>query len=133
MSHPTSNPATVAAPAGQYSHAISVPTGAGRLLFISGQVALDPSGTLIGPDDMQAQTEQVFRNIGAILEANGAAFADIVKTTIFVTDMARRADVAEVRRRYLGDHAPTSTLVEMSALASPEWLGEIEVVAAPRV
>ena len=124
------NPAGVAPPAGQYSHAFELSLGGGRLVFVSGQVALDEQGRLVGAGDAGLQAEQVFANVAAVLAGVGATPADVVKATIFVTDMASRAAVAEARRRCFGDAAPASTFVEVSRLADPEWLVEVEVIAA---
>ena len=128
-----SNPAGVAAPVGQYSHVARVDLGDKALLFIAGQVALDPDGNLVGKDDAGAQTEQILKNILTILAANGGTAQDIVKTTVFVTDIGFRAATAEARRRVLGDAAPPSTLVGVTALATPDFLVEIEAVAVVKV
>jgi 2-iminobutanoate/2-iminopropanoate deaminase len=124
-----SNPAGVAAPIGQYSHVARIDLGDKALLFIAGQVALDPGGNLTGRGDAAAQADQIHQNLKVIMEANGGTLSDIVKTTVFVTDITSRASLAEVRKRYFGDAAPTSTLVEVSSLATDDYLVEIEAVA----
>ena len=124
------NPDTVAAPVAKYSHAVRLDLGNAVLIYTAGQVAVDKAGQIVGKGDIKAQTECVFENLKAILEANSASLQDIIKLTVFVTDMSFRGDLSAVRDRYLGDHAPTSTLVEVSSLASPDWLIEIEAVAA---
>ena len=124
------NPEAIASPSGNYSHAIRIDTGDGALLFVSGQVAFDPDGNLVGEGDMSRQTEQVFENLRAILEANGASFEHVVKITTFMTDIARLAEMAGVRRRYLPDPPPTSTTVEVTGLFRPEAMIEVEAVAA---
>jgi reactive intermediate/imine deaminase len=124
------NPDTIASPGGNYSHAVRVDTADGALLFVSGQVAFDRDGNLVGEGDMARQTEQVFENLRAILEANGASFANVVKISTFMTDIGRLAEMAEVRRRYLADPPPASTTVQVSALFRPEALIEVEAVAA---
>jgi 2-iminobutanoate/2-iminopropanoate deaminase len=124
------NPETVAPPVGAYSHVVRVETGDGVLLFVSGQVAYDPAGDLVGEGDMARQTEQVFENLKAILEANGATFSDVVKISTFMTDIGQLAGVREVRGRYITDPPPASTTVEVSGLFRPEALIEVEVVAA---
>jgi reactive intermediate/imine deaminase len=122
------NPSALSTPAG-YSHVVVV-TGAVKTIYIAGQVAVDRDGTVVGVADMKAQAEQVFRNLGAALAAAGAGFADVVKMTIYVTDMAQAPGVREVRARYFGPSVPASTLVQVAALARPELMIEIEVVAA---
>jgi 2-iminobutanoate/2-iminopropanoate deaminase len=124
------NPDRVAAPAGLYSHVARVEAGDGILLFISGQVALDAQGRLAGRGDVAAQAEQVFENLKAILEANGATFRDVVKINTYIVDMTQLAAVRAIRARYFGDHRPASTAVGVTRLAQEEFLIEIEVVAA---
>jgi reactive intermediate/imine deaminase len=124
------NPDTIAAPGGNYSHAVRIDTGDGALLFVSGQVAFDRDGNLVGEGDMARQTEQVFENLRAILEANGASFENVVKITTFMTDIGRLGEMRDVRLRYVADPPPASTTVEVSALFRPEALIEVEVVAA---
>jgi len=102
---------------------------AGDLLFVSGCVALDTNGELVGEGDVVAQARQVFSNIGLCLAAAGASFADVVKVTTFLTDIADRARVNPVRQEFFGDARPASTLVEVSALVLPEFLIEAEAVA----
>jgi reactive intermediate/imine deaminase len=124
------DPPTIASPGGNYSHAVRIATGDGALLFVSGQVAFDPEGSLIGEGDMARQTERVFENLKAILEANGGSFVNVIKLTTFMTDIGRLAEMAEVRRRYVSDPPPASTTVEVAALFRPEALIEVEAVAA---
>ena len=102
---------------------------AGNLLFVSGCVALDAEGKLVGEGDVVAQARQVFTNIGLCLSAAGATFADVVKVTTFLTDVNDRAQVNPVRQEFFGDAKPASTLVEVSALVLPEFLIEVEAVA----
>jgi reactive intermediate/imine deaminase len=124
------NPETVATPGGNYSHTVRIDLDGGALLFVSGQVAFDGDGNLVGEGDMARQTERVFDNLRAVLEANGASFRDVVKITTFVTDMSALQTVRDVRRRYLADPPPASTTVEVAALFRPEALIEVEAVAA---
>lgn len=124
------NPDTIASPAGNYSHAVRIDMDGGALLFVSGQVAFDPDGTLVGKGDMARQTEQVFENIKAILEANDASFDTVVKISTFMTDMSQLPAMRDVRARYLSDPPPASTTVEVAALFRPEVLIEVEAVAA---
>jgi 2-iminobutanoate/2-iminopropanoate deaminase len=102
---------------------------AGDLLFISGCVALDEHGNVVGEGDVVAQARQVFANIGRALTAAGASFADVVKVTLFLIDIDDRARINPVRQEFFGDARPASTLVEVSALVLPELLLEVEAVA----
>jgi 2-iminobutanoate/2-iminopropanoate deaminase len=102
---------------------------AGNLLFVSGCVALDGAGRLVGEGDVVAQARQVFENIGLCLAAAGASFADVVKVTTFLTDISDRGRINPVRQEFFGDARPASTLVEVSALVLPEFLIEVEAVA----
>jgi reactive intermediate/imine deaminase len=124
------NPETVAAPGGNYSHAVRIESDGGALLFVSGQVAFDREGNLVGENDMARQTEQVFENLKAVLEANGGSFGDVVKISTFLTDMSQLQAVRDVRMRYLPEPPPASTTVEVAGLFRPEALIEVEVVAA---
>jgi len=109
-----------------YSHAAK----AGGLLFIAGQVALDADGSLVGKGDFEAQAVQVFENLKAILAAAGATFEDVAKMTTYVTSLAYRPKLAEIRARYFKTYLPPNTFVVISSLATPEFLLEIEAVAA---
>ena len=100
----------------------------GDLLFVSGLAPLDEHGKLIGGDDTAAQTRQVLVNLGKILGAAGARFADVLKVTVYLTDIADRAKINPVRKEFFGAERPASTLVEVSALAIPGMKVEIEAV-----
>jgi 2-iminobutanoate/2-iminopropanoate deaminase len=102
---------------------------AGNLLFVSGFVPVDGEGRLVGGDDVVAQVRQVFANLGAVLSAAGATFADVVKVTVYLTDIADRARINPVRQEVFGDTRPASTLVEVSALVVPGAKVEIDAVA----
>ncbi len=102
---------------------------AGNLLFVSGFVPVDGEGKLVGGDDVVAQVRQVFANLGAVLAAAGATFADVVKVTVYLTDIADRARINPVRQEAFGDTRPASTLVEVSALVVPGAKVEIDAVA----
>ena len=102
---------------------------AGNLLFVSGCVALDRDGKLVGEGDVVAQARQVFENIGLCLSAAGASFADVVKVTTFLTDISDRARINPVRQEVFGETRPASTLVEISALVIPGAKIEVESVA----
>lgn len=115
----------VAPPGGHFSHAI---TGSGRWLFVAGQVPLTPDGTLAGSDST-AQATQVLDNLRAVVAAAGGSLDDVVKTTVFLTDLADRGPVGEVRRRVFTDPPPANTLVVVSSLADPAFRVEIEAIA----
>jgi reactive intermediate/imine deaminase len=103
---------------------------AGRMVHISGQVALDTSGAIVGPGDFRAQARQVFENLKAALAAASATFADVVKITIFILDMANLPALREIRDEYVNtERPPASTAVQVSRLAREEFLLEIEAVA----
>ena len=123
------NPEGVHPPVGTYSHSVRVEAGDATWIYLSGQVALDPEGTLVAPNDLRAQTERVFENLKAILEANGATFEDVVKITTFVTTLEDLDGMREVRARYLPKEPPASTAVQISALVLPDAVIEIEAVA----
>ena len=129
------NPPTISRPTG-YTHVVEV-SGPVKTIYISGQVALDRDGNLVGANDMKAQTEQVFKNLEAALTAAGAKFSDVVKMNTYATDLAQIQAYRDVRVRYFGDTSPASTLVQVVRLARPEFLLEVEVIAAvperPRV
>ena len=123
------NPSGVAPPQARYSQVAVIDLGSARMIIPAGQTSNGLDGELIGAGDFTAQARQAFVNIVGILAAQGAKVTDIVKTTYYITDMAHRADLAEVRDEVLGDHEAASTLLEVSALASPEYMIEIDVVA----
>jgi enamine deaminase RidA (YjgF/YER057c/UK114 family) len=102
----------------------------GSQVFISGQIALDVQGKLVGRGDAKAQTTRIFENIEIGLKAAGASLADLVKLTIYATDRAYLQDIREVRRAFLGSPDPvTSTFLVVSGLALPDLLVEIEAMA----
>ena len=102
---------------------------AGDLVFVSGVVAVDADGNLVGGDDVVAQTRQVFANLRAVLEAAGCSFEDVVKVTIFLTDVGDRPRINPLRQQAFGATRPASTLVEVPRLAVPGAKVEIECVA----
>ena len=115
--------AGLAEPVSHYTDAVR----AGDLLFVSGFVPVDGDGNLV-PGDVVAQARQVFANIGAVLDAAGAGFGDVVKVTVFLTDIDDRPAVNEVRKEVFGDARPASTLVEISRLVVPGARIEVEAV-----
>jgi 2-iminobutanoate/2-iminopropanoate deaminase len=116
----------LAEPISHYTDAVK----AGGLLFVSGIVPVDAEGRLVGEGDVVEQTRQVFRNMELVLRAAGCGFGDVVKVTVFLLDVNDRARINPVRQEVFGAARPASTLVEVSALAVPGALLEIEAVAA---
>ncbi len=127
MEHHTINPGSLPPPSG-YSHVVIAP--AGRRVLISGQVAVDSLGAVVGAGDFRAQCIQAFENLGRALESAGASFADVVATSTYVTDLSQLATLREIRARYLPKEGPpTSTLVQVVALYRPELMIEIAAEA----
>ena len=120
--HPTSVHSTAGV---GYSHVAK----AGDTVFIAGQIALDPNGSLIGKGDIEAQTHQVYANLQAILEELGGSLDDIVKLTTYLTDRSHLDAFRRVRNRFFTDAFPPNTLLFVSGLAHPDYLVEIEAVA----
>ena len=123
----------VAQPQGMYNHAISV--SAGRLLFISGQVAIDADNLLVGSGDFNAQIQQVFKNLGCILGSAGTSFENVVKFTTYLAGSQYLSAFYDKRREIFSEiyphgRYPTNTLVVIDQLAREEWLIEIEAIAA---
>lgn len=115
---------------GAYTPAVTV--NGGRTVYVSGQVAQDGAGNIIGKGDLLAQTEQVYKNLGTTLAASGANFNDVVKLNVYVVGYKpeHRAVLQSVREKYVNkDNPPASTLVGVQALARPEFLVEVEAVA----
>jgi enamine deaminase RidA (YjgF/YER057c/UK114 family) len=111
-----------------YTQVVAV-SGSGRMIFVAGQLARDADGNCVGKGDMRAQIQQVGENIKICLEAAGASLADIVKTNTFVTDYPEFSKHGDMRMRYFGPATPTSTTVEISRLADPDAMVEIEAIA----
>ena len=121
------NPPTVAAPSGPYSHGIETPPGA-RWLHIAGQVGVTPDGKV--PADFAAQADQCWRNIKAILAAAGMGVEHLVKVNHYLTKHENIPGYGAVRSKVLGNARPASTMVVISSLVKPEWLVEVEAIAA---
>jgi enamine deaminase RidA (YjgF/YER057c/UK114 family) len=110
-----------------YSHAI---VKDGFPVFIAGQVARDVDGNLVGPGDAGTQTVQVLRNLQAVVIGCGGTLDDVVKLTVYTTDLAHRPAIAAARARFFSSgQFPASTFVVVSSLADPSFLVEIEAVA----
>jgi reactive intermediate/imine deaminase len=120
------NPPTLSTPTG-YTHVVQV--HGGRTIYIAGQVSFDKSGNLVGKGDFAAQTTQVFENVKAALAAGGATFDNVVKVTTFVTDLSEMQTLRSIRAKYYGQNAPASTLVQITKLAHPDLMIEIEAIA----
>ncbi|KWX67332.1 hypothetical protein ASJ79_22100 [Mycobacterium sp. NAZ190054] len=115
-------------PVSHYTDAVTC----GDFAFISGMIAMGTDGKVIGENDVVAQTEVVLDYLALALEAANSSIADIVKVTVFVTDINDRAAINTVRQRRFGANRPASTLVEISALVVPEAKVEIEAIAVIR-
>jgi reactive intermediate/imine deaminase len=102
----------------------------GSTVYVAGQVAYQPDGTIVGKGDMRAQARQVFENIRGVLEAAGARLEDVVKITAFLTDFSKIDEYIAVRREYLKPGTYAGTGVEVSRLVHPDLLIEVEAVAA---
>jgi enamine deaminase RidA (YjgF/YER057c/UK114 family) len=121
------NPEAIHRPTG-YTHVVEVT--AGRPVYIAGQVALDPSGAIVGPGDIHAQARQVFDNLRAALQAVGAGFEQVVKLTYYLVDATQLPVVREVRDQYVNtQQPPASTAVEVRRLVQEDLLIEVEAVA----
>jgi len=121
------NPPTLATLPG-FSQIVEV--SGGRTIFISGQIPLDASGTIVGQGDFRAQAAQVFTNLQAALAAAGTNFSAVVKLNMYVVDMSQIATLREVRDQYVNTaNPPASTLVEVRKLARDEFLLEVEAIA----
>jgi len=110
-----------------YSHAVVAPTG--RCVFISGQLARDADGKVVGRGDMRAQLRQVGENLKAALRAAGASLDDVVKITTYATDLDEFFKHVDLRAEYFGNVLPASTAVQVARLSHPDFLLEIEAVA----
>lgn len=115
------------APAAQYSHVV---LGRGRFVAVSGQVAVDEDGKLVGVGDPAAQARQVFENLRRCLAAAGVGFDEVVKLTYFVTDMAHLPAIRAARAEHIpDDRLPAASAVQVAALVRPEFLLEVEAFA----
>ena len=111
-----------------YSQGVKV-TQAQTILFLSGQVAYATDGSVACRGDFKGQARGAYEAIRALVESQGGTMASIVKLTTYVTDMSYRIDLAPIREEFFGKKGPASTLVEISALAHPDWMIEIEAIA----
>jgi 2-iminobutanoate/2-iminopropanoate deaminase len=121
------NPPAVAPPFSRYSHGIEASDNA-RWLHVSGQVGVTPEGKVA--EGAEAQIEQAWRNVLSVLATAGMGARDLVKVTTFLIDRADLATARAIRDRMLQGAEPASTLIFVAGLASPDWLVEIEAIAA---
>jgi reactive intermediate/imine deaminase len=112
-------------PISHYTDAVRV----GEMVFLSGCVPVDDAGRLVGGDDVVAQARQVFANLGKVLAAVGAGFADVAKVTVYLTDIEDRPRINPVRQQVFGDARPASTLIEVSRLAVAGARLEVDAIA----
>tara|TARA_B100001123_G_scaffold401013_1_gene487325 strand:+ start:240 stop:626 length:387 start_codon:yes stop_codon:yes gene_type:complete len=120
-------PGNIAPPIAAYSHGVEIPPGA-RILHTAGEIGIAPDGTT--PDGVEAQTEVVWNNLTAILESANMGIDDVVKVVTYITREEDFLPMATTRAKFLGDSRPASTAVVVKALAKPEWLVEVELIAA---
>ena len=111
-----------------YSQGIKV-TGAQTLLFLSGQVAYTPDGGVACLGDFKGQARGAYEAIKTLVESQGGTMANVIKITTYLTDMKYRTELAAVREEYFGKKGPASTMVQISALAYPDWMIEVEAIA----
>tara|TARA_R110002110_G_scaffold98919_1_gene253005 strand:- start:5303 stop:5713 length:411 start_codon:yes stop_codon:yes gene_type:complete len=117
-------------PVGEYSPGVCIDIQCGdRLLFISGQVASDETGAVVGEGDATKQTQFVFGKIESVLTEAGGTLKDLVSLVIYVTDLVHFAKISKVRDKVLAGISPSSTFLEVSSLVVPEHVVEISGVA----
>lgn len=129
MTNVFSNPDTVRPPGGNYTHSVEVEAGS-RMLYVAGQTGMDIDGNI--PDGIEAQAEIAFDNLLKILSASGFGIEDVVFLKSFLTRREDRDGYQKVRSRIWGDVKPASTFLLVSGLANPNFLVEVEVVAAKK-
>ena len=118
---------SVRSPGGRYSHVGEIGPG-GRVFHLAGQTGTAPDGTT--PEGIEAQSRQVYQNIASILEECGMGLENLVKVTIYLTDMGNFPKIVDARKKYFTPPFPADTIVEVKALALPELMVEIDVIAA---
>ena len=127
MAHKRTNPPGMRPPGGNYTHSIEIAPGA-RWLYVAGQTGVDPDGNV--PDGIEAQSDIAFSNMVKVLEASGFGLEDVVFMKSFLTRREDRDGYQKVRSKYWGDIKPASTFLLVQGLARPEFLVEVEAVAA---
>ena len=123
------NPKDISTPFASYSHVVTA-EGAQKLVFCAGQVAADADGKVLPPDDFDAQARMVMKNLTSALAAGGATIADVTKITIYIVNPHDVPKARGVLQSYFGEHPPGSTLCILRGLANPNFLLEIEAIAA---
>jgi enamine deaminase RidA (YjgF/YER057c/UK114 family) len=123
------NPDNLSKPFASYSHVVTA-EGATKLVFAAGQVAADVDGKVLPPDDFDAQAKMVMQNLTNALAAGGARIADVTKITIYICNPHDVPKARGILKAYFGDHPPGSTLCILRGLANPNFLLEIEAIAA---
>lgn len=127
-------PGRKVAESGKFSGPVAFSSGVlvsgGQMLFVSGQLAFDEKMQIVGVGDMAAQTRQVLRNIGKVLQQAGGTFRDVVRVTVYTKDISRFREIHDARLEFFDqDHLPASTMVEISEFVNDEALIEIDAVA----
>ncbi len=123
------NPTSISTPTG-YSHSAEIDLGTCIMLIVSGQVPVDKQGNLVGKGNLGKQAEQVFLNIKSIVEEAGGTMENVVRTGVYMVDLAQTQLFRDVRNKFINPQKPpTSTLVQVSKLFSDDWLIEIEATA----
>jgi len=123
------NPKTISKPFTNYAHVVTV-EGAKKLVFCAGQVAADVEGKVLPPDDFGAQAKMVMQNLKNALAAGGAKLSDVTKVTIYICNPHDVPKARGIPKDYFGKHPPGSTLCILRGLANPNFLLEIEAIAA---
>ncbi|TAM66982.1 MAG: RidA family protein [Microbacteriaceae bacterium] len=108
---------------------ISLAIKAGGLVYVSGQVGIEADGTTVGNGDFEVQARKAFANLETVLIEAGSTLGEVVKVTIFLTDMANLETVVQLRAEYFSKPYPADTLIEVSSLAQPDWQIEIDAIA----
>ena len=121
------NPPELTRPTG-YTHVVKT-SDSRTTIYISGQIAFDKDGKVVGAGDFRAQAVHVFENLKAALAAAGATYENVVKVTTFLTDMKPAPVLREVRAKYFGPNPPAGTLIQVAGLVVPELLIEVEAIA----
>jgi enamine deaminase RidA (YjgF/YER057c/UK114 family) len=123
------NPKTISKPFTNYAHVVTV-EDAKKLVFCAGQVAADVDGKVLPPDNFEAQTKMVMKNLTNALAAGGAKLSDVTKVTIYICNPHDVPKARGILHDYFGEHPPGSTLCILRGLANPNFLLEIEAIAA---
>ena len=123
------NPKNISKPFSNYAHVVTV-EGAKKLVFCAGQVAADVDGKVLPPDSFEAQTKMVMKNLKNALAAGGAKLSDVTKVTIYICNPHDVPKARGILYDYFGEHPPGSTLCILRGLANPNFLLEIEAIAA---